>query len=129
VAGDDDATAAQWLRLAAEVGAGLPARPGVTGTVALVVTGTEAGEVTSTLVWEDGRLVAATPGAPADPALTLTLPAADGRAVLAGELEPSVAFMRGRLKTAGDNGLVLGVLGATQGAPLRAWLAGVAKVA
>jgi putative sterol carrier protein len=33
----------------------------------------------------------------------------------AGELDPSVAFMQGRLKTAGDPGLVLDVLaGAAQ---------------
>ena len=30
----------------------------------------------------------------------------------AGDLDPSVAFMRGRMKTAGDPGLVLDVLAA-----------------
>jgi putative sterol carrier protein len=54
--------------------------------------------------------------------VTFTLPFADAKAVLAGELGASVAFMRGRLKTAGDNGLVIGVLGACEGAPLAAWL-------
>lgn len=41
---------------------------------------------------------------------TLSLAAADAWAILSGELAPSVAFMRGVLKTAGDPGLVLDVL-------------------
>ena len=45
--------------------------------------------------------------------LAVSLPAPLARAVLAGELSPSVAFMRGRLKTSGDPGAVLDVLAAT----------------
>ncbi|MDQ6782089.1 MAG: SCP2 sterol-binding domain-containing protein [Actinomycetota bacterium] len=45
--------------------------------------------------------------------LAITVPAADARAILAGELSPSVAFMRGRLKTSGDQRAVLDVLAAT----------------
>jgi hypothetical protein len=50
------------------------------------------------------------PGLEAEPDLTLTLSPEDARLVMDGELAPSVAFMQGRLKTAGDNGLVLRVL-------------------
>jgi putative sterol carrier protein len=42
--------------------------------------------------------------------VTLTASYADASAMAAGELDPSVAFMQGRLKTAGDPGLVLDLL-------------------
>lgn len=42
--------------------------------------------------------------------LTLTLSPEDAALVLSGELSPSVAYMQGRLKTAGDNALLLGLL-------------------
>jgi hypothetical protein len=42
--------------------------------------------------------------------LTLTLSPADAELVRQGRLSPSVAFMQGRLKTSGDNALLLRVL-------------------
>jgi SCP-2 sterol transfer family len=42
--------------------------------------------------------------------LTLTLSPDDARSVKDGQLDPSVAFMQGRLKTSGDNALLLSVL-------------------
>lgn len=64
----------------------------------VVVTGAFVGEVR----------VKATGGA--QPEATFSLGAADAWDILTGELSPSVAFMRGVLKTAGDPGLVLDVL-------------------
>lgn len=49
-------------------------------------------------------------GLEAEPDLTLTISPEDARLVLEGELDPSVAYMQGRLKTAGDNCLLLRVL-------------------
>jgi hypothetical protein len=49
-------------------------------------------------------------GCGGEPDLTLTLSADDARSVKDGHLEPSVAFMQGRLKTSGDNALLLRVL-------------------
>jgi hypothetical protein len=49
-------------------------------------------------------------GCPGEPDLSLTLSPADAEMVRQGRLAPSVAFMQGRLKTSGDNGLVLKVL-------------------
>jgi len=40
----------------------------------------------------------------------LTLSPGDAQLVKKGELEPSVAFMQGKLKTSGDNALLLSVL-------------------
>lgn len=47
--------------------------------------------------------------------LTLTCAFADGLALARGEVMPNVAYMRGRLKAAGDTGLLLRVLKACEG--------------
>ena len=49
----------------------------------------------------------------------LTDAAVDAMAIVRGELQPSVAFMQGRMKTAGDPGIVLEMLAATARAPFR----------
>jgi hypothetical protein len=68
-----------------------------------------------------------TTGSEGEPDLTLTLGTADAWSVKDGQLEPSVAFMQGRLKTSGDNALLLRVLSwsATPAFPaaLAAWAA------
>lgn len=54
-----------------------------------------------------GPLVPAPEG---EPNLTLTIGTDDAQLIKQGELEPSVAFMQGKLKTSGDNALLLRVL-------------------
>lgn len=49
-------------------------------------------------------------GCDGEPDLTLTISTEDARRIKDGELEPSVAFMQGKLKSTGDNALLLGVL-------------------
>ncbi len=49
-------------------------------------------------------------GCAGGPALTLGLSPDDAELVWNGDLAPSVAFMQGRLKTSGDNALLLAVL-------------------
>jgi SCP-2 sterol transfer family len=49
-------------------------------------------------------------GCDGEPDLTLTIGTEDARLVKEGELEASVAFMQGRLKSTGDNALLLRVL-------------------
>lgn len=107
------------LDRAVELGAELPAAPGASGVVVLAVAGSDPA---GALRWEDGRPAEATvPGPGAD--LTLTLPAEDVDAVVAGRLAPSVAYMQGRLKTAGDNRLLLAVLAATATPAFHRWCA------
>jgi|GEM_PF-4613568 len=50
------------------------------------------------------------PGCEGEPDLTLTLSSQDAALISAGKLAPCVAYMQGRLKTAGDNALLLRVL-------------------
>jgi hypothetical protein len=49
-------------------------------------------------------------GPEAEPDLSLALSPADALLVAEGKLAPSVAFMQGRLKTSGDNALLLKIL-------------------
>ncbi len=52
-------------------------------------------------------------GAAPDADLTLQIGRADAQAVATGQVEPSVAYMRGRLKATGDGALLLGLLAST----------------
>ena len=80
--------------------------------VEVVVSGGPAGEVKLVLTIAGGVLSASLGGSSgADVSLSLTRD--DAVAIAQGQLEPSVAFMQGRMKTAGDNGLVLDVVRAT----------------
>ena len=59
----------------------------------------------------DGDTVTASPSADGAPAeVTFTLTPADGDLLKRGELNPSVAFMRGTMKMAGDSGVLFHVL-------------------
>ena len=51
------------------------------------------------------------PGCDDEPDLTLTIGTDDAYRVGRGELDPSVAFMQGKLKSTGDNALLLSILG------------------
>jgi hypothetical protein len=49
--------------------------------------------------------------------------------VVSGTVEPSVAFMRGRLKAAGHGGLLLGFLESTRSDAFQTWRRGMAGLA
>ena len=89
-----------------------------TGPVRVEVQGGPDGDAVLVLAFDAGRLVGVAPGPGSDPDATLSLSASDARGVLAGDLDPSVAFMQGRLKVSGAMGLVLDLLAlsATDGA-------------
>ena len=63
-----------------------------------------------TFWWSSGGPGPVPAGRDGQPDLTLTLSPGDAQLVKKGELEPSVAFMQGKLKTSGDNALLLSVL-------------------
>jgi hypothetical protein len=95
-----------WV--AALVGSG--AAPGPTATVQVVVTGAPDGDAKFNARLDDGVVAEAALGTRPAPDVTFTASYADASAMATGELDPSVAFMQGRLKTAGDPGLVLDLL-------------------
>ena len=81
-------------------------------TIEITVLGAPDGDVKWHVEVSGGRITAAA-GAQPDADIVVTLPYDDTVAVARGELAVSVAFMRGRMKTAGDPGRLLDVLAAT----------------
>ena len=77
-------------------------------TVECAVTGGPDGDVKLHAAGNDVAL-----GALANADVSLTVPYPEAIAIARGELEPSVAFMQGRMKTAGDPGKLLDLLAAT----------------
>jgi putative sterol carrier protein len=73
-----------------------------------------------------GGTVSAAAGPRPGAEVSLTVPYDDMVAILRGELQPSVAFMRGTMKTAGDQGALLVVLAATATTEFAAQRASVA---
>jgi putative sterol carrier protein len=86
--------------------------PGGSGAVQVLVTGLPDGDASWQVQVDDGVVTEVAPGVPATADLTLTVPAAIADAIAAGDVTASAAFMQGRMKTAGDLGLVLDVLAA-----------------
>ena len=99
-----------WAQAVRDGLAGLTGASTLSGTVQVDVTGGTAGDVSVHAVLDGGQVTAIGAGAATDPDAVLTLTAADAGAVVAGTLDPSVAFMRGRLKVAGEMGVVLDLL-------------------
>ena len=84
--------------------------PGLSATVEVVVKAKTKELARYHRAFKDGALVGSGLGVAPEEGITFTVTPEDVRALVLGELDPSVAFMSGRLKTAGDNGLVLRVL-------------------
>jgi hypothetical protein len=116
----------EWAAEAAELWPLLPPAPGLSGTVGFGVLIAPRKEVAFHWRYVDGSVVGGGTGAaPASDAgdwVSFTLSRADAGEVLSGGVAPSVAFMRGRLKTAGDNGMVLAFLASTEEDGFADWL-------
>jgi putative sterol carrier protein len=110
-----------WLKEVAAMASGRPAVAGANGTVSVAVTGGPSKEVSYHWSYRDGVPGDGGIGAAPDADLALTIPYADARDIAAGEVEPSVAYMRGRLKSTGDDGLLIGLLASTATAGYREW--------
>ena len=100
----------EWLDELQELGAGPAPFGDVSGRVQMVVTGGPDKDVKYVLVLDGGRVAEARAGTATDADLTLTVEYANAVAMQQGELDPSVAFMQGRSKAAGDTGLLLQLL-------------------
>ena len=121
----------EWVEAAAGLSARRPEVPGATGTVSLSFQVAPRKEVGFSWRYDGGRPSPGSPGPAVDADLALTLSAPDGADVVSGRVEPSVSFMRGRLKAAGDGKLLLGFLESTTTAGFEDWrttLAGLAPV-
>ncbi len=119
----------EWVDEAAALTSRLPAVPGASGSISLTVSGGARKEVHLCWGYIDGVAGGGAPSSRPDADLVLTLASPDAVEVFSGAVEPSVAFMRGRLKAAGDGGLLLGFLQSTTTTAFQAWRRGVAALA
>jgi hypothetical protein len=117
----------EWAAAAAELWPYLPPAPGAEGTVRLAVALAPRREVAFHWRYEGGKVVdggaGGDVGVGADGAagVGLTLAAADATELLSGQVEPSVSFMRGRLKASGDGVLLLAFLSSTTDGGFDEW--------
>ena len=114
---------AEWLSEAwggevRRLAAGRVGPAGVAGSLEVVVTGGPHGELRLGPLGD----------VPEERRITFTLTATDAAAVVRGEVRPSVAFMRGTMKTAGSPGAVLQLLSATATPEFEAFRAEVAAL-
>ena len=117
----------EWLELVRSLGAELPERPGATARVQHVVTGGPDGEVRYVHTIVDGRTTSLAAGGDDGADVTFTNTYADARSLAQGELDPSVLFMQGRTKMAGDMGKVLALMPVVRSDEQRALLATASK--
>jgi putative sterol carrier protein len=104
----------QWFDEVLALGTSLPERPGLSARIQEQITGGPDGDVSWYYELEDGRPTGAARGTTADADVTLTLSWSDAAAVHTGALDPSVAFMQGRMKVAGSMDVTLALLPAAR---------------
>ena len=98
---------------------------GASARVQYVVTGTPDGERRYVVTVVDGQVDEVVLGADDTADVTFTNTYADAQALARGELDPSVMFMQGRTKMAGNMGKVLALMPVTRSEEYRALLASV----
>ena len=84
--------------------------PGLSTRIEAELTGGPDGDVKCYWTVEEGRLEAGAVGTIERPDITLTMSWMDAASLCRGELDPSVAFMQGRLKVAGSMGVMIAIL-------------------
>lgn len=119
----------EWAQEVADLGRSRPEVAGANGTVSLTVTRGKGIAAAYHWTYKDGAPGAGGVGQLADADLVLTITDADAALVASGDIEPSVAYMRGRLKASGDGALLLGWLASTATDAYAKWLRRAAEQA
>jgi hypothetical protein len=111
----------EWLEAVSALADERPPLAGASGTVSMTVA--DGRKVHGGYHWsyKDGAPSGGAPGPAGGADVVLTISTEDAKAVADEGIEPSVAFMRGRLKTSGDNGLLLQWLASTATDDYAAW--------
>ncbi|MGD0882433.1 MAG: SCP2 sterol-binding domain-containing protein [Acidimicrobiales bacterium] len=118
----------EWFAAVRPELAGIEGPSSLSGTVQVDVTGGDGGDASCHLEFAGGRLVDAGPGGSNGADATLTVSEGDARDILVGRLDPSVAFMQGRMKVAGSMAPVIDLLSLSATDEARARRARVAGV-
>jgi predicted lipid carrier protein YhbT len=118
----------EWFERTRAMAEDQPARPGLTARIQHEVTGGPDGDVRYYCVVVDGRLTQSALGRVDQPDLTLTTAWADAVAIQTGDLDPTVAFMQGKLKVAGSMSLMMELLPETNTAEHQELRRGIAEL-
>ncbi len=113
-----------WCREVSASLADLPGGPGGSGVVQFVVTGGDPDRVHLTWVLDEGRVAGVSTEADAEPQVVVPMSRPVAEQIVAGELDPAVAYMRGDLKPEGSSGAWFALLSALARDDTRAALAG-----
>jgi predicted lipid carrier protein YhbT len=100
----------EWFDEARALAADQPDRPGASARMQYEVTGGPDGEVKYYWVLEDGHLRESALGVLADADVTLSTAWSDAMAIQKAELDANAAFMQGKVKVAGNMGMMLNLL-------------------
>ena len=101
----------EWHDETRRMAEGQPERPGASARMQYVVTGGPDGEdVRYFWVLENGKLLESALGDLEDAEITLTQSYTDAVAIQKGELDPSAAFMQGRIKVTGNMAKLMSLL-------------------
>jgi predicted lipid carrier protein YhbT len=101
----------EWHDQTRRMAEGQPERPGASARMQYVVTGAPDGEdVKYFWVLENGKLLESALGELEDAEITLTQSYTDAVAIQQGELDPSAAFMQGRIKVTGNMAKLMSLL-------------------
>jgi putative sterol carrier protein len=110
---------AEWFDETRSLWSELPLGNDVSARLQCEISGGPEGNFSCYWVVEEGRVVDSAPGVIDAPDVTLTLTWDDALALHRGDLDPNVAFMRGRMKVAGSMAAMIALLPATTTAAYR----------
>jgi putative sterol carrier protein len=100
----------EWFDETRAMRADLAGPAGLSARIQFEITGGPDRDARYHWVLEDGRMVSGAEGAVDDPDVTLTMVWDDALAMQRGDLDPNVAFMRGRLKVVGSMSVMVALL-------------------
>ena len=100
----------EWLDEFRALAQDQPARPGATVRIQYRATGGPDGDVDYYWILEEGRILEAALGSIADADFSMTTAYDDAAAVQRGELDPTAAFMQGKMKVTGNMAKMMALL-------------------
>jgi len=100
----------EWFEETRALVAAQPLFPGLSARIVAEITNGPEGNVSCYWEVDEGRLEASAEGTVEGPDVTLTLSRKDAASLCRGDLDPSVAFMQGRVKVAGSMGVMISLL-------------------